>query len=85
MRPGDTITGTNGTALVTAMQFRINLRQDRSELELPVVAKTPNGRKHMREWTRSSAQVSPTLNQIGNAMTAIEATAQTDIEAMLSR
>lgn len=30
MRPGDTITGTNGTVLVTGMQFRINLRQDRS-------------------------------------------------------
>lgn len=84
MRPGDTITGTNGTALVTGMQFRINLRQDRSELELTVLARTPNGKKHMRDWTRSSAQVSPTLAQIGNAMTAIEATALADIQALLS-
>lgn len=84
MRPGDTITGTNGSVLVTGMQFRINLRQDRSELELTVLAKTPNGKKHMRDWTRSSAQINPTLAQIGNAMTAIEATAQADIEALLS-
>lgn len=84
MRPGDTITGTNGSVLVTGMQFRINLRQDRSELELTVIAKSPNGRKHSREWTRASAQVRPTMNQIGNAMTAIEATAQAEIEAMLS-
>lgn len=49
-----------------------------------MIARTPSGRKHMREWTRSSPQVSPTLNQIGNAMAAIEATAQADIEALLS-
>lgn len=84
MRPGDTITGTNGSVLVTGMQFRINLRQDRSELVLTVLAKTPNGKKHMREWTRNSAQVNPTLAQIGNAMTTIEATALADIQALLS-
>ena len=82
MRPGDTITGASGSVLVTGMQFRINLRQDRSELELTVIARSPNGRKHSREWARASAQVSPTLNQIGNAMTAIEA--QADIQAMLA-
>lgn len=84
MRPGDTITGTNGSVLVTGMQFRINLRSDRSELELTVLARTPNGKKHAREWTRSSAQISPTLTQIGNAMTAIEAAALADIQALLS-
>lgn len=84
MRPGDIITGAKGTVTVTAMHFRITLRQDRSELELTVLAKAPNGRKHSRDWTRASAQVSPTLNQIGTAMTAIEATAQADIEAMLA-
>ena len=84
MRPGDTITGTTGSVVVTGMQFRINLRSDRSELELTVVARSANGKKHMKDWTRTSAQVNLTLAQIGNAMTAIEATAQADIEAMLS-
>ena len=84
MRLGDTITGTVGTALVTGMQFRINLRADRSEMELTVIARTPNGTKHMRDWVRSSPQVNPTLTQIGNAMTAIEATALADIQALLS-
>lgn len=84
MRPGDTITGLNGSVLVTALQFRINLRQDHSELELTVAVKRPNGQKHMRSWVRASAQLNPTLTQIGNAMTAIEATARADIEAILS-
>lgn len=84
MRPGDTITGTAGTALVTGMQFRINLRADRSEMELTVLARTSNGKKHMRDWVRSSPQINPTPTQIGNAMTAIEATALADIQALLS-
>lgn len=84
MRPGDTIAGTKGSALVTAMQFRINPRADRSEIELTVIARTANGKKHMRDWVRSSPQINPTLTQIGNAMTAIEATALADIQALLS-
>lgn len=84
MRPGDTITGTVTSALVTAMQFSINLRTDSSELELVVIRQTPNGKTHSRRYVRVSGVVAPSVAQISTAMTQIEATALADIQGLLS-
>lgn len=84
MRPGDTVTGTQGTALVTGMQFRTSLRQGPSTMELTVMVRRNNGREHKREWQIGNGPVNPTLAEIGNAMTALSNTAEAEIIGLLS-
>lgn len=85
MRPGDTVTGTRTSALITGMQFAINLRTTVSEMVLIVQAKTQEGKKRSGQWSMDTPVVNPTLTQIGNAMTALSNTAEAAIIQGLSR
>ena len=84
MRPGDTVTGTTTSALITGMQFSINLRTTVSEMVLIVRGKTLEGKKQSGQWSMNTPVVNPTLTQIGNAMTALSNTAEAEIIGLLS-
>lgn len=84
MRPGDIITGTNGTATVTAMQFQTSFRQTNSEMVLVVIGRTSNGKKHNMTFQRFGP-VNPTAQQVANAQILLEEEATTAIEARLSQ
>ena len=85
MRPGDVVSGTNGSVTITGMQWRVQLRgAEGSSVVLTVLAQRPNGRKLARDWTRASGIALPTDAQIITAMQQVEATAEADIVSALS-